>query len=54
MKVLFMSGYTSDAIVHHGVQKSELAFIPKPIVPLALLLKLRQVLDSSNASKAPH
>jgi two-component system, cell cycle sensor histidine kinase and response regulator CckA len=51
MKVLFMSGYTSDAIVHHGVQKSELAFIPKPIVPRALLLKLRQVLDSS--SKAP-
>ncbi|HKY36614.1 MAG TPA: ATP-binding protein [Polyangiaceae bacterium] len=52
MKVLFMSGYTSDAIVHHGVQKSELAFIAKPIVPRMLLLKLRQVLDSSSASKS--
>ncbi len=52
-KVLFMSGYTSDAIVHHGVQKSELAFIAKPIVPRALLLKLRQVLDSSSTSRSP-
>ncbi|HVY25852.1 MAG TPA: ATP-binding protein [Polyangiaceae bacterium] len=46
MKVLFMSGYTSDAIVHHGVQKSELAFVSKPVVPRALLFKLRQVLDT--------
>jgi DNA-binding NtrC family response regulator len=46
MKVLFMSGYTNDAIVHHGVQKSELAFVAKPVEPRALLLKLRQVLDS--------
>jgi len=39
--------------VHHGVQKSELAFIPKPIVPRVLLVKLRQVLDSASVSKAP-
>jgi DNA-binding NtrC family response regulator len=53
MKVLFMSGYTDDAIVHHGVRKSELAFLQKPIVPRALLLKLRQVLDSSGVSRPP-
>jgi signal transduction histidine kinase/ActR/RegA family two-component response regulator len=53
MKVLFMSGYTTDAIVHHGVEKSELAFIPKPIVPRTLLLKLRQVLGSPAVVKPP-
>jgi two-component system cell cycle sensor histidine kinase/response regulator CckA len=52
MKVLFMSGYTDDAIVHYGVQKSELAFISKPIVPRLLLHKLREVLEASKASKA--
>jgi CheY-like chemotaxis protein len=51
MKVLFMSGYTTDAIVHHGVQKAELAFIPKPVVPRTLLLKLRQVLGPPAVSK---
>ena len=45
MKVLFMSGYTDDAIVHHGVLSSELAFVQKPLMPGALLLKLRAVLD---------
>jgi signal transduction histidine kinase len=53
MKVLFMSGYTDDAIVHHGVQKSELAFIPKPIVPRLLLVKLRQVLEAPSVLKTP-
>jgi CheY-like chemotaxis protein len=53
MKVLFMSGYTTDAIVHHGVQKSELAFIPKPVVPRTLLLKLRQVLGPPTVLKPP-
>jgi two-component system, cell cycle sensor histidine kinase and response regulator CckA len=47
MKVLFMSGYTDDAIVHHGVLSSELAFIQKPLTPGPLLLKLRAVLDGN-------
>jgi two-component system cell cycle sensor histidine kinase/response regulator CckA len=46
MKVLFMSGYTDDAIVHHGVLSSELAFVQKPLMPGALLAKLRTVLDA--------
>jgi CheY-like chemotaxis protein len=45
MKVLFMSGYTDDAIVHHGVLSSELAFVQKPLMPGTLLMKLRGVLD---------
>ena len=45
MKVLFMSGYTDDAIVRHGVLSSELEFVQKPLLPGPLLEKLRRVLD---------
>ena len=45
MKVLFMSGYTDDAIVHHGVLSSEFPFVQKPLLPPLLLAKLRAVLD---------
>ena len=45
MRILFMSGYTDDAIVHHGVLSSEFAFIQKPLTPAILLARVRQVLD---------
>jgi hypothetical protein len=45
-KVLFMSGYTDDTVVHHGVLDQGIAFLQKPIMPDALTKKVREVLDS--------
>jgi two-component system cell cycle sensor histidine kinase/response regulator CckA len=50
-KVLFMSGYTDEAIVHHGIVDSNIAFIQKPFSEHALAHKIREVLDSENGNK---
>jgi two-component system cell cycle sensor histidine kinase/response regulator CckA len=44
-KVLYMSGYTEDAIVHHGMLKEGINYIEKPFTPDALALKVREVLQ---------
>jgi len=44
-RTLYMSGYTDDAIVKHGVLEPGIAFIYKPFTVEALALKLREVLD---------
>jgi two-component system cell cycle sensor histidine kinase/response regulator CckA len=44
-RILFMSGYTGDAIVRHGVLEPGTHFIEKPFTPEALALKVREVLD---------
>jgi PAS domain S-box-containing protein len=46
MKVLYMSGYTSDTIVQHGVMEAQVPFLAKPFTAAALLRKIREVLDS--------
>jgi two-component system, cell cycle sensor histidine kinase and response regulator CckA len=45
-KVLFMSGYTDDAIVRHGVLRPGTAYLQKPFSPDTLARKVREVLDS--------
>jgi two-component system, cell cycle sensor histidine kinase and response regulator CckA len=47
MKVLFMSGYTDNAIQHQGVIEEKAHFIQKPFSPDALAYKVREVLDET-------
>lgn len=45
LKVLFTSGYTDDAIEHHGVLQPGIAFLAKPYNPATLARKVREMLD---------
>ncbi len=53
MKVLYMSGYTDDAIVRHGVLGAGMAFLSKPFTPDALALKIHEVLGTSPRTLDP-
>ena len=44
-KVLFTSGYTEDALGHHGVLRPGILFLPKPYLTATLARKVREVLD---------
>jgi PAS domain S-box-containing protein len=46
MRVLYMSGYTDDAILHHGVREAEMALLQKPFTPDGLARRVREVLDA--------
>jgi PAS domain S-box-containing protein len=45
IRVMFMSGYTEDAIVHHGVLEEGIHFIHKPLTPDSLASGIRKVFD---------
>ena len=43
--MIYMSGYTDNAIVHHGILRQAINFIEKPFSLEDLVKKVRQVLD---------
>lgn len=52
-KILYMSGFTDDAILLHGVLSAEDAFLQKPFTSSALASKVRGALDSSSSNDVP-
>jgi signal transduction histidine kinase/CheY-like chemotaxis protein len=51
LKVIYMSGYTEEAIFHHGVLDRDVAFLHKPFTAETLGLKIREVIDRQPSLK---
>jgi FixJ family two-component response regulator len=52
LTILFMSGYTESAVIHHGVTGASAGFIQKPFTPEALARQVRETLDTGTAPQA--
>jgi DNA-binding NtrC family response regulator len=52
MKVLYMSGYSGDAVAQHGILDLGTSFLQKPFSTESLITKVREVLDSRRAKSA--
>jgi DNA-binding response OmpR family regulator len=50
VRVLFMSGYTEDEVLHRGVSAEAMAFLPKPFTPEELAARVRAVLGAPAAA----
>jgi FixJ family two-component response regulator len=48
LRVLYMSGYTDDVIVQHGVLEPGLAFLQKPFTADTLARRIREVLEAES------
>ena len=46
-RVLYMSGYTEEAVVRHGIEEHRVAFLQKPFSPETLARTVREVLDGT-------
>lgn len=46
LRVLFVSGYTDDAVLRHGIEAGKVEFVRKPVSPAELALKVRHILDA--------
>lgn len=49
LKILYMSGYTDEVIIHQGIQGKRTSFIHKPFTNNELLRQIRQILDENSA-----
>jgi PAS domain S-box-containing protein len=52
MRVLYISGYTDDAITRHGIVEGGVDFLQKPFTPAAMALKVRTILDTARPGAA--
>ncbi len=52
LRVLYMSGYTPDVALRHGVSEATAAFVQKPVAPKALLRVVREILDGPPREQA--
>jgi len=53
LSVLYMSGYTDDAVIRHGVLGADTAFLQKPFTPAALVQRVRETLDLARRAPTP-